>query len=332
VISDSNTEPAASNSVRNAGLISRFVMGIVFLVAGLPKVWDPAHFYWEIVPFTFLFGLDEATSILVARMGLVLGPVESIIGLALLLNWRPSITFPLATGLMAAFTALVTSAWMEGYDASCGCFGSLVERSAGEAVVEDVAMLGLLLLAWAGSRAVDPLTRRAGTAVAIAGVGLLVLGTVQLSGAYERISDSDLRVGVSLTGLQVLSEASDLLVGERLIVVMSPTCERCRRSVPRINRLIAELDGLGVVAVTHFDQESAALTEMVATLKPVFPIATVTKKDFMRLAWGHGVPRMAMLRDGEVVKVWEAHELPDAGDVKRERLTTKAQRHEEKHE
>jgi hypothetical protein len=315
--------PVKSHSMRNAGLISRFVMGIVFLVAGLPKVWDPAYFYWEIVPFTFLFGLDESTSILVARMGLVLGPVESITGLALLLNWRPSITFPLAIGLMAAFTALVTSAWMQGYDASCGCFGSLVERSAGEAVIEDVAMLGLLLLAWVGSMGTGALLRRSGTLMATAGLGVLVLGSVQLSGVHERISDSDLRVGVSLRGLQVLGDSSDLLDGERVIMVMTPTCERCRRSVPRVNRLIGEVDGVDVVAVTHFDQESPSLTEMIATLKPEFPIVTVTKKDFLRLAWGHGVPRMAMLRDGEVVKVWEAHELPDAEDV-REGLTTKS--------
>ena len=271
-------------------------MGIVFLVAGLPKVLDPAYFYWEIVPFTFLFGLDETTSVLVARVGLVLGPVESIIGLALLLNWRPTVTFPLATGFMAAFTALVTSAWMQGYDASCGCFGSLVERSAGEAVIEDVVMLGLLLLAWVGSRGTGPLTRRAGPIVAIAGAVLLVFGSVQLSEAYERISDSDLRVGVSLAGLQVQGELPDILVGERPIVVMTPTCERCRRSVSRVNRLIEEVDGLDVVALTHFDQESTALTEMIATLKPEFPILTVTKKDFIRLAWGHGVPRMAMVR------------------------------------
>ncbi len=324
MISKSSTEPATSNSVRNAGLISRFVMGIVFLVAGLPKVWDPAYFYWEIVPFTFLFGLDESTSVLVARTGLVLGPAESIIGLALLLNWRPSTTFPLAIGLMAAFTALVTSAWMQGYDASCGCFGSLVERSVGEALIEDVAMLGLLLLAWVGSRDTGSLLRRSGIIMAAAGLGVLVLGFVQLSGAHERISDSDLRVGVSLRGLQVLGESSDLLDGEQVIMVMTPTCERCRRSVPRVNRLIREVDGLDVVAVTYFDQESLSLTEMITALKPEFPVVTVTKKDFMRLAWGHGVPRMAMLRDGEVVKVWEAHELPDAGEVKGERITTKS--------
>jgi hypothetical protein len=120
----------------------------------------------------------------------------------------------------------------------------------------------------------------------------------------------------------VQGELPDILAGERLIVVMTPTCERCRRSVSHVNRLIEEVDGLDVVALTHFDQESTALTEMIATLKPEFPILTVTKKDFIRLAWGRGVPRMAMLRDGEVVKVWEAHALADAGELKRERLTT----------
>ena len=57
------------------------------------------------------------------------------------------------------------------------------------------------------------------------------------------------------------------------------------------------------------------MVELRETLRPVFPITTVTKKDFMRLAWGHGVPRMALLRNGTITRVWEAYALPGAEDI-----------------
>ena len=44
--------------------------------------------------------------------------------------------------------ALALRAWTRGWDASCGCFGTLLERGAREAVVEDLVMLGLLAVGW----------------------------------------------------------------------------------------------------------------------------------------------------------------------------------------
>jgi len=309
------TDATEPTTIRNAGLLARILMGIVFLGAGLPKTWDPGLFFWDVVPYTFLLGLDESSSALVERSALSLGPVECIVGVALLLNWKRSVVFPVATVLMAFFTVLVTLAWMQGYDESCGCFGTFLDRSAGEAVVEDVAMLALLVLAWVAGRRSKAHLARSGEIVAGAACLFLVLGSIQFVGARDRISDSDLKAGVSLSGMSVQGETPSITEGEVLIVVMTPTCARCRRAVPRINRIITEGDVPDVVGLTHYDQDSKELVALRETLEPAFPIGTVTKKDFMRLAWGHGVPRMALLRNGEVVQVWEAHDLTDVEDL-----------------
>ena len=60
--------------------------GAIFLLAGIPKVINPDQFYWDVVPYTFLFGFDEQTSALVARSALSLGPIECVLGVALVAN------------------------------------------------------------------------------------------------------------------------------------------------------------------------------------------------------------------------------------------------------
>ena len=138
---------------------------------------------------------------------------------------------------------------------------------------------------------------------------------MQVSAARERIDNSDLMPGVSLTDISVSDTGMDLGTGERVIVIMTPTCSRCRRAIPKLNRLTEDENAPEIVGLTHYDQGSKELVEMKETLKPLFPILTLTKKDFMRLAWGHGVPRVALLRDGEVVRVWEAHDFPNIQDL-----------------
>ena len=289
---------------------AQILMGVIFLVAGMPKTWDPALFYWDVVPYTFLLGLDQATSTLVTRSALSLGPIECVIGIAMLLNWRRAIVYPVATALMAGFTVLVTLAWINGYDESCGCFGTLLERGAEAAVVEDILMLGLVVYGWAAGRGSDTTIRQSGTIVTIAAVVLLVGGALQVSAARDRIDDSDLKVGVSVGDISVSDGSLDLSKGSRVIVIMTPTCVRCRRAVPKLN-VLSEAEGLPEIAgLTHYDQDSKELSEMRETLKPSFPILTLTKKDFMRLAWGHGVPRVAFVIEGKIVRVWEADGFP----------------------
>ena len=304
---ENDITPRLASHARTAQIL----MGAIFLLAGIPKVINPDLFYWDVVPYTFLFGFDEQTSALVARSALSLGPIECVLGVALVANWRRRITFPVATALMVAFTAIVGAAWYSEYDESCGCFGTLIERGAGSAVVEDVLMLGLLVLGWGvgGGAAVE----KAGSLVTGAAVLSFGIGAVQISGAIERIDDSDLRVGVSLTGLSARSGSVDLN-GETVIVVMTPSCTRCKRAMPQLSKMV-ESHGIRIVGLTYFDQDGDAMKVLKDAYLPSFPIETVSKKDFMRLTWGRGVPRLARLRDGVVEQVWEAHAFPGVKEI-----------------
>jgi thiol-disulfide isomerase/thioredoxin len=246
---------------------------------------------------------------------------------------------PVATVLMAFFTGLMVKAWQMDASIDCGCFGALVERSPGEAAVEDGVMLALLVFAWwgmrrsakeaadgedadskadakegagsnwwgAGGAPVWPQTSRIVLGALVVG---LVVGGARFFPEMERISQSDLKSGVRLTGLNPKGVEVDLLQGEYLVEVFSPTCGHCMDAVPKLNNLAQDPDIPQVIALTAFPQDSPQLAEFKKRLQPRFDIATVSQTDFFRLTFGHGYPRLAYIKDGVVQSVWERDFMP----------------------
>ena len=336
------------NGVSKAARIGQIAMGFVYLIAGAIKVWEPVLFYWESIPYMQILGIgrDNWESVTAAaKVTTVLGPIEFTLGLALMLNWRPHISLPVAAVLMALFSGLMIKAWHMGASIDCGCFGALVERSPGEAAVEDVVMLVILAFSWwgmlrggvkpqmaAGARVygnaqmatganwwgiggMPALRQTNGVVLGALAVSLIVWGGRFLP-EMERIQLSDLKAGVRLTGLNLKGVEIDLLEGEYLLEVFSPTCGHCMDAVPKINGMADDPDLPRVIALTSFPQDSPQLAEFKERLQPHFDIATISQTDYYRLTFGHGYPRLAYIKDGEVVSVWERDFMPTASRLK----------------
>ena len=80
------------DGVSKAARIGQIVMGVVYLVAGAIKMWEPVLFYWELIPYMQIIGVgkDNWESVTAAaKVTTVLGPIEFALGLALMFNWRP---------------------------------------------------------------------------------------------------------------------------------------------------------------------------------------------------------------------------------------------------
>ena len=316
------------DGISKAARVGQMIIGVVYLVAGALKTWEPVLFYWEAIPYAQLLGIVEWESAsAVAKAAIVLGPVEFFLGWALLLNWQPRLCLPVAAVLMAAFTALTAKAWHLGASIDCGCFGALVERGPGEAAIEDGAMLAVLLFAWWGMR-------RSASAAPVAGrpnwwgtggapvwplasrmvLGALVVGLAVGGGRFfpelERIAQSDLKSGVRLSGLALKGVEVDLMQGEYLIELFSPTCGHCKNAVPKMNVLAQDPQLPRLIALTSFAQDAQQVIDFKKQLQPRFDIATISITDFRRLTFGHGYPRLAYIADGVVQQVWESNYMP----------------------
>ena len=316
------------DGISKAARVGQMIIGVVYLVAGAIKTWEPVLFYWEAIPYAQLLGVTEWESAsAVAKAAIVLGPIEFVLGWALLLNWYPRLCLPVATVLMAAFTALTAKAWHMGASIDCGCFGALVERGPGEAAIEDGVMLVVALFAWWGMRrstsaapVVDrpnwwgtggapvwPLANRMMLGVFVVG---LAVGGLRLFPELERIVQSDLKSGVRLSGLALKGVDVDLMQGEYLIELFSPTCVHCKNAVPKMNVIAQDPQLPRLIALTSFAQDAPQMIDFKKQLQPRFDIATISQTDFRRLTFGHGFPRLAYIADGVVQQVWESNYMP----------------------
>ena len=303
--------------LKKAARISQVLMGLVFLVAGLVKIWEPLLFYWDSMPYFRLLGMAREHWPLAARALLALGPVEWGLGLALLLNWRPRLVLSLALLLIGFFFGLTGYAWHMGVGMDCGCFGNLVERTPGEAAVEDAVMLVLLAFAWWGRREQTmPVWPQSRWLVAGGLVLALGVGAIRFVPEMKRLDGSDLQVGVRLTGLKLKGVDFDLMEGDYLVEVFSPNCPRCFRAVPKLNQWADDPDLPPVVALQYYPQDSPKLEDFKKRAQPRYEIVEVARADFSRLVWQHGYPRLAFVRDGVVQAVWEHYELPTGEELK----------------
>jgi putative oxidoreductase len=143
-----------------ATLVSRLVLGGVFLAAGATKILDPGGLAASIRSYEL--SLPEWFVSLLAH---ALPYLEVMLGLYLLAGLFQKVFAWATTGLTALFLLGLLQAALRGLEIDCGCFGSSAGETSGLplAVARDVGLLLLglhLALAPAGSFSVDALLRR----------------------------------------------------------------------------------------------------------------------------------------------------------------------------
>ena len=304
------------NALEKGLWASQRIMGLVFCVAGLVKIWDPVLFFWQAAPHVQFFTGPENWEH-IATWALLLGPLECAVGLALLVDWKPRLALPVGVVLMAFFIFITAIAWIQGTAENCGCFGTLIERSPGEALVEDIVMLGLLIFSWWGLRRRKAVQRAWHRRVVLIG-GLASL--IALGGRYlperDRLTESDLQAGLELPDIALSNADIDLAEGAYLVVLFSPKCGHCQQAVPEINTWIADPDVPQLIALSWFPVNGPMIRWFKKHFQPRFAIAAISTVDFRRLTWGHGFPRLAYIEDGMIKQVWDHGTFPSLATLK----------------
>jgi putative oxidoreductase len=126
-------------------LLFRFVIGGVFIWAGVLKVADPLEFAQTIKNYQ-AFPHD-----LVFIIALVLPWVEVLSGAGLIAGVLKRSSAFIVALLLAGFIALVGSALVRGIDTSCGCFGSLSRRADVGLMLMDAVLLLMAVTVFAAA-------------------------------------------------------------------------------------------------------------------------------------------------------------------------------------
>jgi hypothetical protein len=112
---------------------------------------------------------------------------------------------------------------------------------------------------------------------------------------------------VKISGLN-----TDVSHGTYLVIVIDTGCTHCQENVPAFNQLF---DKKSPPLVAICPNSAAELTEFQSKFKPQFPIGHISDEDFRRLLVSGDTPRTLLLRDANVLKVWDV-KAPTETEVK----------------
>jgi len=144
-----------------AVLVSRLILGGVFIAAGIPKILDPGTFAAAIRSYEL--ALPEW---FVSFSAYALPYAEVLIGLYLIVGLFTKPTAWITTALMVVFTVALLQGAVRGLDINCGCFGAGEESSnLWLAFLRDIGLIALcihIVIAPLGRVGVDALLFRRG--------------------------------------------------------------------------------------------------------------------------------------------------------------------------
>ena len=298
-------------------LISRGLetaVGGVLLVAGILKAWEPVDFARQIGEYNIIS--DQSLITVVAWLAIIL---ECGIGMALIAGYRRLIFVPAAAGLITIFLGLVGYAWASGSTQDCGCFGSWVKRTPAEAFAEDAVLLIAIVAAGFLNR-IEPATYKklrmfAVQLAVVAGLGLTIYSTA----SPRQSTDSVLRLKTSapspFLGVPVSGISVDLTIGTHLVALVDTGCSHCQKAVPQFNQ-IYEKGSKQIPIVGICSNSAPEMATFIHDFNVEYPLGSIPREDLMRLLDGGGTPRTLLVKDGEILKVWDG-EIPAPGDAER---------------
>lgn len=122
-------------------LISRLVVGMLFIVVGAGKIADPILFSKEIANYRLL------PELLINWSAIIIPWVEVVCGIMLIAGIRLRANAIIISALLIAFNIMVASAWMRGLDINCGCYSNIAKQTVGlPKILENFGFLFLSIL------------------------------------------------------------------------------------------------------------------------------------------------------------------------------------------
>ncbi len=298
-------KPSRVSWISRARYFGCVALGVVFLVAGATKAVDPWRFHVTLPDY----GITGLARTLIA---LAVPAIEIALGIALVLRWRIRHASALAALFMGGFVGIIAWGWWRGTLEECGCFGAMLERSPGEAIAIDTALLLLALAIWRGSRgeqdAGDGPFRWKRFAPFTAG-GIAFVATLWLFFAGATGVDATVSVDPHPDMASV-----DLFVGDHLLYLFHPDCPQCAKMSPRVARYRGEPTLPPVAGFTTLTtrEEVDSYREKHGLYVPV---EILSRTSLGRITGDGSVPQLVHVRDGRVLRTWTI-ELPEPEELR----------------
>jgi hypothetical protein len=286
-------------------------LGAVLILSGGVKALDLNLFVRQIQSY----GLMTHPQLTALAAWAITG-LESLLGAALLVNYRPRQTIGLTFALLTVFTLLTLYAVFQGGVEDCGCFGALVKRTPLQATIEDIILLLLCLVAWNGGH-VGSLKPVGARALAVFSVAVMAAIVPFYSGLPSALVGDGSPEGAEIwTELQVEGIGGlDFGKDAHLVVLMSVGCQHCQEAVPELAMLMDELQEQPLAVVGLGQDSLEDVRGFVAEWAPPYPIGRIDSGSFWTLLADVELPRIFLVTGGRAVAVWDTV-IPTADEVR----------------
>ena len=145
----------------------RVFTGALFIFSGFIKLDDPIGFSYKLeeyfspevlnIPFLEPYALGLAVFVVV---------LEVVLGVFLLVGYKPKFTVWSLLGLIIFFTFLTFYAAYFDVVKDCGCFGDFLKLTPWQSFTKDVVLLVLIVILFFGVRHIKPIFNKLGTTIA----------------------------------------------------------------------------------------------------------------------------------------------------------------------
>ena len=149
------------------------LVGIVFLISGILKLWDPVGtmlIVTEYFKFLGMPGLIPAAK----GVGIALAFLEGTVGIGLITGVLRKVSAIAAYSLVGIFTILTLLLWIYDAPMDCGCFGQAFHLTHAQSFWKNVILLALCLIAFVPFREFGAAKTHRGVAASLAVICLIV--------------------------------------------------------------------------------------------------------------------------------------------------------------
>ena len=154
--------------------IARVLVGILFLFSGLVKAIDPLGLAYKMQEFFevwanggFMKGLMMWLYAHAVMFSVFMIILEVVLGFALLLGWKKSITSWLLLLLTLFFTFLTAFVLFTDKIRACGCFGDCIPLTPIQTFTKDLVLLLLIIIILLGRKYIQPLFKKETTSLVV---------------------------------------------------------------------------------------------------------------------------------------------------------------------
>lgn len=146
--------------------ISRVFVGVLFIISGFIKLNDPLGFSYKLEEY---FGADVLNIEFLIPYALLISVFvvvfEVILGVFLLIGYKPKFTVFSLLGMIVFFTFLTFYSAYYDKVKDCGCFGDALKLTPWESFTKDVILLVLILILVYGLKHIKPIFSKLPTTV-----------------------------------------------------------------------------------------------------------------------------------------------------------------------